>query len=351
MVKLNSKRFLAVAMATVMVFGSSITAFAENEGDGAGTYEGNEVAYDAPSVTLPTIVAGTFNYIADPNGLIKESNSSRYSNATWADAKGVFFETETNKYTDTSAPIAITNKAAYAIDVVVTMAQKEAGQNVTYNTDNTFKDSTTKDLYLALSDGTTTSAMSQAAGTGAQAGQTIYKPAELRLSVAGKPSNYQLVYSKLEGAQSESYHYEKKSTVKDTDWNSASITATGALNMAAAWNSGADTAEIKYPKVTVTFAITAGAAPVKIQNGVEASVNLTHKATSSAVSVSKIAFGATEVPSTMYTTSTPTANTALTLTLKEGFTSFAYDKVPADGLNFSVTYNDGFVETITILKR
>jgi Cu/Ag efflux protein CusF len=345
---LNSKRFLAVTMATVMVFGSAVTAFAD-DGDGTGTYEGNEVEYTAPSVTVPTIVAGTYNYIADPNGLIKESNSSRYSGATWSStAKGVFFQTETNKYTETSTPITITNKAAYAIDVVVTMAEKNPGTNVAYSADSTFANSTSKDLYLALSDGKTTSAMSQATDDNDQVTKT---PATLRVSVPGRPSNFELVYSKAqESDQSATYHYAQKSTVKDTDWNSAAITATGALNTAASWVSGAGDAAIAFPAVTVTFAITAGAKPVKIQSGVDASVVLAHKAANLTITAIKDPTGAT-VPTNMYTATTITADAAATVTLKAAFTTYAYSKVPANGINFTVTYSDGFVETFTVLKR
>ncbi len=347
---LNSKRFLAVTLATVMVFGSAVTAFAD-DGDGTGTYEGNEVEYTAPAVTLPTIVAGTYNYIADPNGLIKESNSSRYSGATWSStAKGVFFQTETNKYTETSTPITITNKSAYALDVVVTMAEQGsgAGQNVAYSTDNTFANSTNKELYLALSDGKTTSAMSQATDEDDVVTKT---PATLRVSVPGRPSNFELVYSKVqESSPSATYHYAQKSTVKDTDWNSAAITATGALNTAASWVSGADAAEIQFPKVTVTFAITTGAKPVKIQSGVEANVVLAHKAANLTITAIKDPTGAT-VPTNMYSATTITGDAAATVTLKAAFTTFAYSKVPANGINFTVTYSDGFVETFTVLKR
>jgi hypothetical protein len=350
MVKLNLKSFLAVTLSTVMVFGGSITAFAENEGDGTGTYEGNEVAYDAPSTTLPTITAGTYNYIADPNGLIKESNSAKYANAKWSNtAKGVFFQTSENNYTEVSAPITITNKAAYAIDVVVKMEEKAggAGKNVVYSDDNTFADSTTKDLYLALSDGKTTSAMSQKTVDGA----TTKTPATIRLSIAGKPSNFELVYSKVtEEATNPTYHYAKKSSVTDNDWNSSSITATGALNNAASWVSGSGEAEIQFPTVTVTYAITAGAAPVKIQDGVEATVTLTHKADSLTITSITDPTNAT-VPSNMYSATAITGSAPATVTLKAAFTSYAYGKVPANGINFYVTYSDGFVETFTILKK
>jgi len=340
MVKFNSKRLFAAIMATTMVFGSSLTAFAADapgtvNSDGTGTYEGNLPEYPAPSITMPTITAGTYTYIGDPNGLIQRTNSAHYEDATWS-GNGIYFQTEENKYTDTSAPIEITNNSAYAVDVTVTMAQKTAGKNVEYTDDNTFANSTSEQIYLALTDGTNTSAMTQKTADGS----TTYTPATLNIALAGKPSNYEFKFAN--GA------YSIAAKTGDLTWNKSSVVAKGAANLNANWAGGTGDAAIAFPAVTVTYKIGIGAKPIFIKDGVAKDVTLATKGAD--LTIKDIKFGATEVPKTMYEATAIAADKAATLTLKEAFTSFAYGKVPADGLVFTVTYSNDSVESFTLVK-
>lgn len=343
MVKFNSKRLLAVGMATMMVLGSSITSFAASPltQNGAGTYEGNIPTFPAASVQFPTTIAeGSFGYIADPNGLIEKTSSAAHSGKTWS-GDGIYFPTAAGNYEGTSQPIEVTNNSAYSIDLSITLEEATAGKNVAYTDDKTFADSNKEEIYLALTDGTNTAAITQTASGNSV---TVNK-AVLNVTVAGKPSNFALGYD------STNSKYEIKAKDGATGWNKSSVVATGALNKNAAWVGGASgqADEIKFPVVKVTYAYSMGAAPVFIKNGVAQTVALSHKA-ESAITIKQIDFKGTVVPTSMYEASTAVANTATTLTLKDGFTSFAYGRTPADGLVFTVTYSDDFQETFTVVK-
>jgi len=339
MVRFNSKRLLAVIVATTTVLGSSLTAFAASPltQDGAGTYEGNIPTYPAASVTFPTTIAsGSFKYVADPNGLIQKTSSAAHSGATW-EGDGIYFETAANTYKGTSKAIEVENNSAYSVDLAITLEQKTAGKNVAYSDDKTFANSSKEEIYLALSDGTNTAAITQTANGNAV---TVNK-AELNVTVAGKPSNYELGWDA-------SNKYKITAKTGATGWNKSSVVVTGALNKNAAWAGGSGDDEIAFPEVTVTYAYSMGAAPVFIKNGIPQDVTLSHDGAS--VTIKQIDFKGTVVPSSMYEATTIASGTPATLTLKSGFTSYAYPKTPADGLVFTVTYSDDFQETFTCVK-
>lgn len=342
MVKFYSKRFLALVVASVMVVGSSATAFAADPSpetsDGTGSYEGNDIVYSAPTITLPTIEAGTYNYYSDPNGLIRQSAASKYANSVWSDtAKGVFFKTESKDgkdyYTENSAPYKIEVKSAYGLNVTANVKQKTAGTNVTFNDDPTFKDSTTKQVYIAVSDGTNTAAIkNDTAATGAS----------IKFFVPGKPSNYELIYD----STGSTYKYQLKGgkTEADFTWNSKTAFITGALNTGAEWTD----ATAVPPALTVTWNVKIGAAPIKIVADQPASGTLTYKA---GTTVSEIYVGATKLPANMYTVTTPTTEAAAVLTLPASTTSVAYAGAGGDGLQLTVKYADGAEEVVTLVKK
>ena len=123
----NLKKFTAIALASTMTFGSSMTVFAaelDGSGDtststagvseGTGSYEGGEMKYPTLSVTLPTIPEGTYDYIADPNGLIAATSNEKYTGATFTGSTGVFFLTDSTAktYTENSAVQKLSNENA-----------------------------------------------------------------------------------------------------------------------------------------------------------------------------------------------------------------------------------------------
>ncbi|SFO06883.1 hypothetical protein SAMN04487831_10773 [Pseudobutyrivibrio sp. UC1225] len=127
------KRILAVAMATIMVMGMSITAFADEPAtngtsEGAGTSEGH-VEKKATSVILPTIASGTtpFAYTMDPEGLVVATAHGKYGNDVVFPATGdthVYFDNGDDasgkkQYLNSSAAQTVINKSSYAINVTV----------------------------------------------------------------------------------------------------------------------------------------------------------------------------------------------------------------------------------------
>ena len=102
------KRAMAITLAAMMVIGSSVTAFAADDGHsstGTGSSEGH-VDKHVISVTLPTVPANStpFNYTVDPERLVTETNNARYDGTTFTDnAKrdGVYFLNTTGATEDT----------------------------------------------------------------------------------------------------------------------------------------------------------------------------------------------------------------------------------------------------------
>ena len=247
------KRVLTVALATTMVLGTTMTAFAETTpgtSEGAGTYEGGEMQYPTLSVTLPTIPEHTYDYIADPNGLIAMTDAAHYADSTFTGNTGVFFLTtpkteeagSKNAYTNKSAAQTLTNQNAQDIDVTVKLEQKTAGSDsIAYSDAATFETTDTANkLYLAVTD--------DAAQDPAVSALTASSAATLSATVAGKPSNYKPNYDSTNG-----YGYVLKTKAEndnnDLTWNSCSFTLTGALNKNADWASNSFT----FPTIKVTW--------------------------------------------------------------------------------------------------
>lgn len=239
MSKKNLKKFAAVALAATMAFGSTMVAFAEGEGDasttpteekgvaeGNGSYEGGEIKYPTLSVTLPTIPAGTYDYIADPNGLIAATSNEKYANAVFNGNTGIFFKTgkdasdaTKDSYTEKSAAQEVTNENAQDIDVTVKLEQKTAGDAIIkYAESATFgADDKENKLYLAVTD--------DAATDPNVAALTDKGAAIVKTTVPGVEANYEPKY--VEGT---GYTYALK-TSGLADWQKCSFILTGAINM------------------------------------------------------------------------------------------------------------------------
>ncbi len=253
MSKKNLKRFAAITLAATMAFGSAMTVFA-TDGDpgdapatpekgvaeGNGSYEGGEMKYPTLSVTLPTIPAGTYDYIADPNGLIRATSNTKYAGATFTDTTGVFFLTDpTGKtYTNKSAVQEVSNQNAQDIDVTVKLEQKTAGDSfIKYANSASFEsDDTENKLYLAVTD--------DAASDAKVAALQATAAATLTTTVPGVPGNYEPGYTQADG-----YKYVLK-TSGLTDWNKCSYILTGAVNKNATWGDN-----VTFPAIKVTWSI------------------------------------------------------------------------------------------------
>ena len=168
----NMKRFVALALATTMAFGGSLTAFAANDGSstGAGTPEGH-VDKKATNVVLPTtegdnpdVTSTTFAYTMDPERLIVATSHAKYGDAVEfpADATdtGVYFnngkkggdgaDKDNVVYANTSAAQKVTNKSSHSIDLTV-KAEAVAGENdIPLVAKDEIEDATEASLYLGL---------------------------------------------------------------------------------------------------------------------------------------------------------------------------------------------------------
>ncbi len=241
------KKIFTVVLATSMVLGCTVTAFADNSAEGTGSYEGGEMQYPEISVTLPTIPTGAYNYIADPNGLIAMTSAAAYPDSEFTGNTGVFFlttpksDTEAkNKYTNKSAALDVTNQNAQDIDVTVKLEQKTAGdEGIAYADSATFE-STDKDkkLYLAVTD--------DAAQDPQVAALSAASAATLTATVEGTPGNFEPSWDETDG-----YGYVVKtpgSGDPELEWNDCSFCLTGALNKGAEWGD-----DLQFPDIKVTW--------------------------------------------------------------------------------------------------
>ncbi len=242
----NFKKYTAIAVAATMTIGSAMTVFAGDVtpgvSEGEGSYEGGEMKYPTLTVTLPTIPAGTYDYIADPNGLIAATSGEKYADSTFTGDTGVFFLTSTaddgsKTYTENSKAQELTNENAQDIDVTVKLEQMAAGDSSIKYADSADFEDTDKEnkLYLAITDGAATDpTVAALAGTGA---------ATIKTMIAGVPENYEPGYVAGTG-----YAYTKKAEADLADWNDCSFALTGALNKNATWGD-----DMEFPSIKVTW--------------------------------------------------------------------------------------------------
>jgi len=266
------KRALAFSLAAVMTFGSSISALAENptngSGSGVGTGTSNgHVEQKVVSVTLPTNVGTTFDYIADPEDLIggtvaedgtkgktktgDEVNPNTdyvyfHNAARDADAdKDIAAQAE--GYSSTSDTVRVINKSSVAINLTVSA-------KVTADDDNMAIADTAAELATATTTPTvhfdllTTAKGGSAVTTAVTTTDGVSKGEKADIAIAGVAGNFELTQSGT-GADGK-YSYAVKSGVKDKDWNYVDIALKGACSKATT------TDTLKAPKFEMTWSWT-----------------------------------------------------------------------------------------------
>jgi len=246
----NLKRVLAVFLAGTMVLSGSVVAFAEDvttqNQDGAGTYEGDKMKYPTFSLSLPTITAGTYAYIADPNGNIAATNGARADGFKFEGDEGIYFLTDSTakKYTATSGNYTITNQNAKDIIVTAEVSVKTAATGVTASKTADFSgdsEKTANALYLAIENAAKTKVAPLSAFT-------ANSKASVSMLVKGKKDNYVATY---DSTKTPKYFYAAKTG--DLTWNKANFNLTGALNKNVSWDETAAGAAYAFPEVTVTY--------------------------------------------------------------------------------------------------
>lgn len=218
------KRILAVAMATTMVLGMSMTAFAEpvtsGTQDGTGAPEGH-VDKSLVNVVLPTVPAGTFNYTMDPERLIQVTSHEKYAEGTVfpeaADDTGVYFLVGENEYANASKEMQVINKSSDAVKVDVKVKVTTADTDIPLATAALTDSETAAKLYLAA-----------VVGEGANAETKILNTSEQTVTkkLAGNPDNFEIVVEDNDGTKSYAY---KQKTAGLTAWKALKFSVKGAV--------------------------------------------------------------------------------------------------------------------------
>jgi hypothetical protein len=239
----KSKKFMAIALVATMVFGSSLTAFADEptttgSRDGAGASEGH-VEKEVLNVVLPVIPTGStpFAYTMDPERLIRETEGARYAEGTtFPEAEGdtgVYFQTGENTYANASNVVQAINKSSCDVKLSVTVkTTQNTAKDITLAANSTVATEGTPNLYLGLAVGSTKTPVTAEA-------QTVAKV------IAGTPGNFETtVVTNDSGVKS--YAYQEKADA--TTWKAMNISMEGAVsNLAIA-------ADVTAPTVNVTWA-------------------------------------------------------------------------------------------------
>ena len=217
---LNTKKILAAALAATMVFGSSISVFADDpvtsgSTDGAGTSEGH-LEKKVINVDLPTIAEGAtpFSYTMDPERLISATSGAKHSGATFPAAEGdtgVYFLTAANTYANKSNTLTVTNKSScdVTLSVKVKTTASAGGKDIALAESSTVATTGDPNLYLGLKVGDETTVVSATEQT-------------ITANIAGIPGNFE---TKVDNG---AYAYAAKSDA--TGWKTIDISMEGAVS-------------------------------------------------------------------------------------------------------------------------
>lgn len=268
----NYKKVLAGALATTMVMGSTSVVFAggsEGSGTGEGELEGvlNSNVYD---VVLPTVTDTTFDFILDPEGLIKATAGERYGDTEqFEDGASLFFKNSAadddgNTYTKSSDVLTVINKSSTDVTLnvtaTVTNLDTTAVPLVSATTDFAADDKAVPEIYLALTDTETSPNVVPILTTGA--GDTAVNQAKIAdKTITGANTEYTVKWNEETGKYEKALKPEPKDPENPTkdeqnpaNFKSFAFKLTGACNTGAAAN-WAGVEDIQ-PKVDVVWAVT-----------------------------------------------------------------------------------------------
>jgi len=156
-------KVIALTLSATMIFGSSLTVFADDpvtSSTGAGKPEGH-VDKKVTNVVLPTTVADTtFAYTMDPEKLIEVTSHGKYGDDVVfpsANDTYVYFNNGTNDdnktvYANTSAAVTITNKSSHDINLKVSAAAtaSQEGKDIPLVAKDAYASASDPSLYLGL---------------------------------------------------------------------------------------------------------------------------------------------------------------------------------------------------------
>ena len=246
-----TRKIGAGVLAATLIMGSSLVAFAADvktgTSGGTGSIEGI-VETDVFKADLPTEAANAYNYIVDPQGLIRKTDAAKYTGATFGEGS-VFFKNTDTSYSDTSNAATIVNKSSAPLKVTV-KAKADVGTAsgaAALSSAKTFADTDTDlKVYLGLSDSVTGNTEKALTATDTTDGTDAILKAVLG---AAPEDAYEYSYA------NNAYSYAIKSDVSGFKFAEYSFQITGVANEKAAWK--ADTA---LPTVSVTWDVDLAAA-------------------------------------------------------------------------------------------
>ena len=247
----NKKRAIAMALATTMVLGSSMTAFAaDNTGStsGDGTSEGH-VEQKKVYVVLPTVPENdtTFNYTMDPEGLIGETEGAKYESGTTfpqSGDTGVYFLTGEKTYANASKALTVSNQSSCDVELTVEVEATSADTDIPLVAESALASATEASLYLGLV-------------VGSEDPVAITKDAKATKTVTltGKPGNFKVAVN----SAGDGYEYRALTLdeYKALDGNSAATEIAWenvSFNLEGATTTGKEiTATTTAPTVEVTW--------------------------------------------------------------------------------------------------
>lgn len=229
------RKLAALGLAATMVMGSSVVTFAADTSNGSQTGEGKlegTVDTEVFSVVIPTTDENTFKFTLDPEGLIKKTENAAYSGATFGEGT-LFFQTDTNQYSDTSKELQVVNKSSVNVDVA--LKAEVTAEGIKINADKTFEGDTSASMYLAIKSGEDEVAVTSDAA------------AEYAATVKKAPDEaYEYKYD----SSSQTYSYELKDDADSTvEFEKLTFAITGAANVNGDWSTLASAT----PSITVTW--------------------------------------------------------------------------------------------------
>ncbi|NBK91805.1 hypothetical protein D5278_07400 [bacterium 1XD21-13] len=182
--KRNFQSLTAFTLSMALVIGSFMTVYATEsepqkpedaalEQTSESEKEKNEETEEIVQVILPTTAVSIFDFILDPQELIRQTDAAAYGGKRFEEGATLFFErfdgTVEEDYSSDSDAVHITNRGDTPVDVevkasvTVTMAD-----GLAMTDDREFTDDTRASLYLALTDGETTVPISLEEGASIQ---------------------------------------------------------------------------------------------------------------------------------------------------------------------------------------
>jgi len=237
----KSKKFMAIALVATMVFGSSLTAFAEDPvtsggSDGSGASEGH-LEKKVLNVILPTTTGVTpFNYTMDPERLIRATDGAKYAEGTTFPAEatdtGVYFLTAANTYANESNALTVTNKSScdVTLSVKVKATATAGGKDIALAESSTVATTGDPNLYLGLKVGDETTVVSATEQT-------------VTTTIAGLPDNFETTVETVDS--NKVYAYKEISGA--SGWKTKDISLEGAVsNLPVATDTTAPTVNVTW---------------------------------------------------------------------------------------------------------